>query len=155
MTTSIWTWIFENIPVYAVHRTISRVHFCDPQRVNTPSLGKVQKVGNDQHVSFFRRVRVFDDVMNATPTRAKGCFSTLLCDTCALMQQHRQPDHRGAKCIDTHDASTLVKCLSAVRYFVLTTSLLNFFYLFLEWVTGIGIIGLKISAWNCERRRNV
>lgn len=36
-------------------------------RVNAPLAKKVQKVGNDQHVKQFRRVRVFDDVTNAIP----------------------------------------------------------------------------------------
>lgn len=36
-------------------------------RVNAPLAKKVQKMGNDQHVKQFRRVRVFDDVTNAIP----------------------------------------------------------------------------------------
>lgn len=36
-------------------------------RVNAPLAKRVQKVGNDQHVKQFRRVRVFDDVTNAIP----------------------------------------------------------------------------------------
>lgn len=51
---------------------------------------KVQKVGNDQHVKQFRRVRAFDDVTNATSPSAElvvrgegeGCFSISFYDSC-------------------------------------------------------------------------
>lgn len=40
-------------------------------RVNAPLAEKMQKMGNDQHVKLFGRVRVLRDVINATPKRTE------------------------------------------------------------------------------------